>query len=199
MESIKIKKAILAGMVIAIASLLYVSVENPIIGAIIFSFGLLTVFELQLNLFTGKAVDYDKYSFFDFIVFLFGNISGCIIISLFAWSYTKADYIYKASNFLCDKKFNNNFIVLFFSAILCGLLMGLAVRVNQNSNNQIAKTFIIIMCVAIFILIGGEHCIADISYVLFSRKITIDILIKILFLIFGNFIGSMIINTVTKY
>ena len=118
MESIKIKKAILAGMVIAIASLLYVSVENPIIGAIIFSFGLLTVFELQLNLFTGKAVDYDKYSFFDFIVFLFGNISGCIIISLFAWSYTKADYIYKASNFLCDKKFNNNFIVLFFSAIL---------------------------------------------------------------------------------
>ena len=85
MESIKIKKAILAGMVIAIASLLYVSVENPIIGAIIFSFGLLTVFELQLNLFTGKAVDYDKYSFFDFIVFwkykwLYYNKSLCMVL-----------------------------------------------------------------------------------------------------------------------
>ena len=76
----ELRKSIIAGVLICLASVLYVSLENHIVGAVMFAFGLVSVFELQANLFTGKAVDSCKYGFKKMALFLFGNTIGCAIV-----------------------------------------------------------------------------------------------------------------------
>lgn len=199
LESERMKKSILAGIIISIASLQYVLIENHIISAIFFAFGLLCIFELKLNLFTGKAVDYNNYSCINFLEILLGNTIGCFIIFIISIFSNKGDVIYNTANQLCVNKFASSYSNLFFSAVLCGILMGIAVRINQNSINNVAKTYIIIMCITIFILTGGEHCIADISYVLFGKYLSIKTIAQLVIIIIGNFIGSVGINYLTKH
>lgn len=195
----EIKKSIIAGMMICIASVLYVIVDNHIIGAIMFAFGLLSVFELKLNLITGKAVDYRSYSLRQMAIYLMGNIIGCIIITLLSLCSTKSASINENAYNLCMSKFSIGYFNIFCSGILCGILMAIAVRVNQLGTNNITKTFVVIICIACFILIGGEHCIADISYMMLGTYITIESVIKILIIILGNMLGSIIVGEIYGY
>lgn len=193
----ELRKSVLAGMMICLASVIYLIINNHIIGAVMFAFGLLTVFELKLNLLTGKAVNYHLYSLKDMFMFFIGNVIGCIIISTFTNLSVKSASISEVAYNLCLNKFSNDLRSLFCSSILCGILMGIAVKVNEKNeitNNIISKFFIIVICVAGFILIGGEHCIADISYMMLGQFITINSTIKIIIIICGNIIGSMIVK-----
>lgn len=195
----EIKKSVIAGMMICIASVLYVIVDNHIIGAIMFAFGLLSVFELKLNLITGKAVDYRSYSLRQMTIYLMGNIIGCIIITLLSLCSAKSVSINEDAYNLCMSKFSIGYFNIFCSGVLCGILMAIAVRVNQLGTNNITKTFVVIICIACFILIGGEHCIADISYMMLGTYITIESAIKILIIILGNMLGSIIIGEIYGY
>ena len=47
--------SILAGIAINIGCVIFLSIENKVIGAVLFAVGLLTVLAFGLNLFTGKA------------------------------------------------------------------------------------------------------------------------------------------------
>ena len=51
----KLSRAVFAGMAIALGGWAYLMAPNPIIGAIIFACGLLTVRLYGLHLFTGKV------------------------------------------------------------------------------------------------------------------------------------------------
>ena len=51
----KLFKAYIAGIAIALGGWAYLSVSNPIVGAVIFACGLLTVRLYGLHLFTGKV------------------------------------------------------------------------------------------------------------------------------------------------
>lgn len=195
----ELSKSVLGGMMICIASTLYIAIDNHIIGAIMFAFGLLTVFELKLNLLTGKAVDYHQYSPSQMISFFFGNFIGCAIFSLFVLSSTKSILIKKTAQELCLNKYSNGIFELFCSGVLCGILMAIAVRINKLSSNNVAKTFIIIICITVFILIGGEHCIADVSYMMLGRFITFNSIIKLFFIVIGNVFGSVIVGNLYGY
>jgi formate/nitrite transporter FocA (FNT family) len=54
------KKGILAGILIGIGATAYVLAPNTIIGSALFSLGLISVFHLQSNLFTGKIGGLNK-------------------------------------------------------------------------------------------------------------------------------------------
>jgi len=190
----ELKKSIVAGIMICIASTLYVAVDNHVIGAILFAFGLLTVFELGLNLFTGKAVYCKQHTLSEMATFLIGNGIGCAIVGIFVSLSTKANQLTETAYNLCENKFSANLVNLFFSAILCGILMAIAVLANKIGTNVVSKSFIAIVCVATFILIGGEHCIADIGYMVLGKYITLTSAIKMAFIIVGNLIGSMIVG-----
>ena len=49
-----IKKSILAGILIGLAVINNLQSKNPVIGALLFSFGLLTIIQMQSSLYTGK-------------------------------------------------------------------------------------------------------------------------------------------------
>ena len=48
------KKSLLAGVLIGLGVIINLQASNPALGALLFSFGLLTIIEMQLFLYTGK-------------------------------------------------------------------------------------------------------------------------------------------------
>lgn len=53
-------RSIIAGILIGIGAYAYVSISNKVLGAFLFSIGLISVFSLQAHLFTGKIGGLNK-------------------------------------------------------------------------------------------------------------------------------------------
>ena len=76
-----IRSSIFAGFIIAIAGLGYLAIGG-LAGAVLFSFGLLTVVGYKLKLYTGTAGFIDKRGIPDLMIILAGNIAGCLLGAL---------------------------------------------------------------------------------------------------------------------
>ena len=76
-----LRSAFLAGICIGIAGFGYLAEKN-IIGAVLFSFGLLAVVGYSWRLYTGTAGFFKKGEFSQVLLILFGNILGCGAMSL---------------------------------------------------------------------------------------------------------------------
>ena len=76
------KKSILAGMFISIGAIAYLTFGN-IVGAILFTFGLISILHYKLPLFTGTAGFISKTSDLkNLAIILVGNIVGCLIFAI---------------------------------------------------------------------------------------------------------------------
>lgn len=177
-------KSILAGMLISFAGIIYLECENKIIGAFLFSIGLIGVISLNANLYTGK-VGYinSKKSFTDVIIILIFNIITAYIIG----------FIYKQTikteiNPMLTR-LEKSYFDLFFDSVICGVLIYLAVELYKKTS----KWLVVIICVMGFILSGMEHSIADAFYFGVS-DFEFESLIVLLIIIFGNGFGSLLIR-----
>ena len=182
-----IKKSILAGILIGLGVLINSQSDYPPLGALLFSFGLLTIIQMQLNLYTGKIGYFTQMHEWKFLitVLLFNCIGIAATIGLYALSNQNYPSIISAA---AATKFAKPALTLFINACFCGALIHFAVK------NKI--TILTIFAVMIFILIGAEHCIADFPYLLFNLS-PINIL-KFIAIIFGNSIGAILIERLNK-
>lgn len=71
-------------MLIGIGNVIYLTLENHYIGAMLFSFALLTIINNNLPLYTGKIGFISEYDKMDFVKMLFGNLIGVTIIMFIA-------------------------------------------------------------------------------------------------------------------
>ena len=71
----------MAGVTIGIAGFGYLAIGG-LAGAVLFSFGLLTVVGYKLKLYTGTAGFINKGEVLDLLVILLGNIIGCLLVGL---------------------------------------------------------------------------------------------------------------------
>lgn len=142
-------KAILAGICIGIASMMFLNVGG-VIGAILFSFGLLAVVNYKWNLFTGMA-GFTKDWKLLLLVLVF-NIVGCGLVSLLVPSTVSAIVLTRISV---------GWIKCFFLAIGCGFIMTTSVKFAREGNY-----LPLLFGVPTFILCGFPHCIADVVYYL---------------------------------
>ena len=154
--------AVLAGIAIGIGGTVYLSLDNKIVGSLLFSVGLYMVCLNGLNLFTGKvgyAVEQPLSYILDLIVIWIGNFLGTGFVAL-TINLTRVSGIKETAAKLSETKLNDSPISLFILGIFCGILMFVAVDGYKNSSNPI----ILFTCVSVFILCGFEHCIADMAY-----------------------------------
>ena len=178
-----ITRAIAAGIMIGIGVISKTMIENPYLGAFMFSLGLLSVFHLQLNLFTGK-VGFKTISWKNKGLIFLGNAIGMAII-IFLYS-MKSDFINKIE--LASKiKFDQPWYIMLSMGIICGMLIHIATRAKDNA-------IITILCIMAFILIGAEHCIADLAYVYALPSIVS--ISKLLLVILGNILGARFIEEI---
>ena len=190
-------KAILAGFIIGIGAVIYLSLENKIIGSLLFSVGLLSICCLELNLYTGKigyVVENKQFSTVGIIWLgnLIGTFLSCTLIK-----FTRIfDKIYPSLESCMTPRLTDNYLSLFVLAIFCGLLMYTAVEIFKTSNSVYGLAAIF-LCVSVFILSGYEHSIANMAYFTLYGW-TLDLFIKLIIITIGNSIGGMFIPVCKK-
>ena len=194
----KLVKSILAGISIAIGAVIYLLCSNKIVGAFLFSVGILMVMEFKLLLYTGYVpTQREGQSFKDYIInssFVFiGNlIGGAITAGLLALTRLQDD-LWKATNSVCDVKLNDNLLSIFILSIFCGIIIAGIVKATNLKH----RVLYVGMMIATFILCGYEHVVANSFYFSFSLKLfTFKGLLFMLVCFLGNFVGGLICSFV---
>ena len=167
-------------------------IQGGVIGAILFSVGLLTILSLRMELFTGKAGLYvsNKITLTKLYEIWLGNFVGAGFVALTLLQTPKNIILLNKASEILAVRASNGFFVNLIYGIFCGILMFAAVKswaINEG------KPLYAIFPVAVFILCGFNHCVADMFYLTLSG---FDIT-KSLTLIpttIGNFIGCNIIS-----
>ena len=180
------RKAILAGIAIGLGGYVFLTVGG-LPGAILFSFGLLTVVHYGLALYTGKAGYFDsKKSIIQlFSLILTGNVVGCFLMAAVAWpSLSGASIVCDAAKELVEARLHAGIIVNFVLAIPCGFIMTTAVEFARK--NQYLP---LIFGVPLFIMCGFRHSVADAFYYLAAFDISRPLIGIWLIIVIGNFIG----------
>ena len=181
--------AILAGICIAIGGVVYLSVGG-VAGAVLFSFGLLTVVHFGYRLYTGTAgfVDVKKgRDWLDMLIIILGNIVGCGLVALLA-HYALPDVVDKAGTLL-QGRLAKGALRCGALGIGCGCIMTAAVKYGREG-----KFLPLLFGVPVFILCGFAHSIADAFYYLAAPWSVIGgeplkVLAVYLSIVAGNFIG----------
>lgn len=176
------RKSIVAGFLIGLGVVINTLAANPVLGAFLFSFGLLTIIDLQLPLYTGQIGFISQRKKIDLFNILYYNFFGILIcIAIFTLCDPAFNTIFHEKALL---KFNKTFLQMFANGFICGTLIHFAVKSK--------KQLITSMAVMIFILIGAEHCIADFPY--YIANINFINTIKMLLVILGNSFGAIFIE-----
>ena len=181
---------------IAIGGTVFLSIENKVIGASLFSIGLFGVLIYNLNLYTGKIgyliTNFNLKYIKELIITLIGNFIGACSVG-FILRYTRIyDNIYEKSEMLVNTKLNDNILSIFILSIFCGLLMYYAVN-GFKKQTDFGKYLVVYLGVAVFILCGFEHCIANMYYFSVADIWSLKTLGYTGIMVLGNSIGSFII------
>ena len=143
-------KSLYAGFAIGIGGIVYLSVENKVIGSFLFSFGLLTIVIQGFNLYTGKIGFVKKWKELPgMICIILGNFIGTFLA---AWM-ANAAHMNINSLDLVEKKLDKPILYIFILSLLCGVMMFLAIdtckklygsryrgrRSRQNQSRQARK------------------------------------------------------------
>lgn len=190
-------ESIFAGLLIAMGGAMYLAIGG-VVGAIMFSLGLLTILHFQLRLFTGKAgllLSGDIRPVRLGLIWcgnLLGTGIGAMLCLLVSWS-DKHGFMQGATNIM-NTRISNMWFENIILGIFCGLLMYVAVTAYET------KPWVTVMCVSAFILSGFNHCIADMFYFFMaSPHINIGLAaITILCTTIGNVIGCNLIPLCQK-
>ncbi len=195
-------KAILAGILIALAGTIYLSLksENAIIGAFLFGFGLLTIVGLDFKLYTGRVgyvIDEKPSYLIEILIIIIGNSLGGLLIASFVHLGNMQNIILTAQD-MVTHKLSKELLPIFGLSILCGMMMYLGVEGYKRVKNDVARTVLNIFAVAIFILAGFEHSIANIFYFFVANLWTWYMFVAFLVMLLGNAVGAIILNGIEK-
>ena len=193
--------AVLAGMSIAIGGLVFLSVDDKVIGSALFSVGLFTVCTFGLNLFTGKVCyvfQNDRNYALSLPLIWVGNLIGTGLIALFAGHSRNAAALSEKAAGMCQVKLGDSLISLFFLGVLCNILIYFAVEGYRNNPHEIGKYMALLLGVMVFILCGTEHCVADMFYLWMGGAWNGRAVICILVITLGNAVGGVLYPLLRK-
>ena len=187
--------AVLAGISIALGGLVFLSVDNKVIGAALFTVGLFTVCTFGLNLFTGKVCyvfqNDANYALMLPVIWL-GNLVGTGLTALCASLTRAAPALTEKAQALCQAKLTDNLGSLFFLGILCNIFIYIAVEGFKNNPHELGKYLSLLFGVMVFILCGTEHCVADMFYFWMGGVWNGHAILCILVITLGNAAGGVL-------
>lgn len=178
-----ITKSVLAGVLIALAGLIYLKTADKTVGALLFSLGLCSVLVLQANLYTGRIGYVNSWrSLGQAMIILVFNLAAAYLVGLIYRG------IYGTIPAM-DSRLVKTWYEIFFDALGCGACIYLGVELYKKTKNFLP----VVLCVMAFILAGFEHCVADAMYLGISEPSWIGFGYVILIAV-GNSIGSLVVR-----
>jgi nitrite transporter NirC len=223
-----ITASMLAGGFVGLGIILIFSIGAPfgavsspavkILMGVSFGIALSLVIMAGSELFTGQnmiasiGVATNKISLKDlsllWILSYIGNLAGSLLIAFFAVSggILKNPAFHKFINDIASVKMNAPAADLFFKAILCNILVCLAVWMSFKLKEEIAKLVMIFWCLFAFISSGYEHSIANMTLlsiplmgVPFDTVTWAGFVRNIGIVSLGNIVGGLLIGLAYTY
>ena len=191
--------AVLAGLCIGIGGGIFLSIDNKIIGAGLFSIGLFLVLVMDLNLFTGKICyartlkDYKNAG-----IIWIGNFLGACFLAIILGLTRNIGLAEKAES-ICTVKLHDSLFSLFLLGFLCNIFIFAAVDNFKNNPHEIGKYIGIFLGVMGFILLGTEHCVADMFYFAMAGNLSLAAISRLLIITFGNICGGLASGRIMEY
>lgn len=184
-------KAVYAGFMIGLGGVVYLSLENKIVGALLFSFGLLTIVNQGFFLYTGKigfartGEDFKRMP-----VIIVGNFLGACLVAVLC----RLAGMGISSEAVCSAKLSRTPASIFILSVFCGILMYLAI----DNFNKCKNHLFIIAPVMIFILSGFEHSVANMFYFALAGMWNGTSVCYLLLMILGNGVGAKLFDMCKK-
>lgn len=217
-----ILQGILAGMFIAMGAIGYFKLVaytvdpgiGKFLGALIFPTGIIAILLLGVELFTSDCMailsvykGQAKLSSFMKVLGLviFGNLIGAIIMALFStgagiFSDHMLEIVFKSAIAKTTMPIGQMFI----SAVLCNIIVCGGVMMAYTANTLVGKIVAIWFPIAVFVLSGTEHIVANMFYLMMAyfngaNISVIGILTSFIVVTIGNFIGGGILIAGVNY
>ena len=191
-----LKKSIIGGFLIGFGGTVYLNMDNKIVAAFLFGLGLFTIINFELNLYTGKIGYLSKENWREILLTLIGNFIGTNLFAFLVLQTRLAGKLKEVVAPAVELKLSDNLLSTFILAIFCGILMSIAVGTFKKLPN-ILGTLAVFLCVAVFILAGFEHCVANMFFFALSSS-PADYLLTLLVAIAGNSLGGIAFYRLTK-
>ena len=204
--------SIMAGVLLSIAAAVYLicykQLDNKIVGSLLFSFGLLVIILFEFKLFTGMVANlpYTPVKKFwtlpvCFIFNTFGTFLGALCFKGTGLATNSSDNgLIELCKAVVEGKIANTPGQMFFSAVLCGICITIAVlgcRITKEKS--LSGSLIIVLAIMVFILSGFEHSVANMYYIFMAGDWSGSVWMLILMGILGNIVGGSIIPLYKLY
>ena len=164
-----------AGIFIAVAAILYVRCDNPIVGAVLFSVGLLSCLVYQAKLCTGCAnepwhqlsrpLTDPKVRIWLWMqeqsLWLLLYVINCVFAMWLGGCARICIDVDRAVD-IVQTKISHPWYWILFMGLLCGICIQCGVHAFRKSREYWP---FVVLCVASFLLMGAEHCVADAAFV----------------------------------
>ena len=171
----------------------YLTTQTSYIGAFFFSVALVCICMKGYGLFTGRigylADNFTADELKGVSMTLLGNLAATFIVGALLYRcFPKSLGLLAAS--LMAAKLDTTWYATLLRAVLCGVLMYLAVSIYREKNSVLG----IVFCVPSFILAGFEHSIADMFYFAVSGfEGGLEGFALLLLIVLGNAVGGMLL------
>lgn len=190
-----LRSAFIAGICIGIAGFGYLAEKN-IIGAVLFSFGLLAVVGYSLKLYTGTAGFFKKGEFSQVMLILFGNLMGCAAMSLILRCSPMP--LQETAQGIMEARLALGPVKGGILAIGCGFIMTTVVTFAREGKN-----LPMLFGIPVFINCGFPHCVADsFFYLCVPKDFTLAHLPQVLAfwlaIASGNFLGCNVYRLIMR-
>ena len=196
------RSSVLAGICIGIAGFGFLAsgaqsaAYGSAVGAVLFSFGLLTVVGYKLKLYTGTAGFINRNEVGDLFLILFGNIIGCLCVGMLARVSPLG--IQEAAQKVLQVRMDCGALKCGLLAIGCGFIMTTAVNFARKG-----QFLPLLFGVPLFIVCGFPHCVADAFYFLcvpvaFLKAHVLQVLCVYVCIVLGNLVGCNLYRIVLE-
>lgn len=201
--------ALSSGLIIGIggvASLLannLLGIWGRLVGASLFSLGILAIVMYEMKLFTGMVADIPKMGIKNVwrlpVCFLF-NILGVAIIALIArYSFLGESVAAQGRITISAKISADNWAAkALCSSILCGALITLSVwSVKYAPKKGLSPTVGVMFPIIVFAFCGFDHSVANMLYLYYLGDFSWKIVGYVLLTVLGNIIGGVILPLIS--
>lgn len=191
--------SILAGISIALAGFIFLSVDNKYLGSLLFTVGLFLVCTRSYNLYTGKVCYCKtKQNINDLLIIIIGNFIGANIIGLLLRITRYATNLSTKATSIVDIKLADNYLSLFILAILCNVFIYVAVDGYKKSKDNISKYLSLFVGVVGFVITGTEHVVADMFYFAMAGNYTLKAFLVLFIVFLGNTVGGRLYSLIEE-
>ena len=198
---------VLAGFLIGIGgavNLQLCSMDQPVLGGVFFSFGLMCVCLLGANLFTGKVgyvLENDRSYFLDVLIMSLGNVVGALLLGYLCGAIFPNWTVTTGTKFLYGE--GTQWYGMILRGLGAGVFVYLAVECFKKVDSIPGKLVMICLSIGTMVILGCNHSIANVFYFGYAQIRNPgfeagNAIVSVIVTMLANSVGSLIVYLLQK-